>query len=127
MGIVIIGVDEVINDFKKFVQFNAKATRMALNDKLQTAHNDAVRNTKKTWTDMSVADMKKLTKLDKARDTQLSVKFTLTSTPIPLFKFGATWDKSKKGASYKLLGRRKTLRGSLWLRIKRVSNKCIRR
>lgn len=113
MEITVEGLDKAIKSFDKFVKKNDIAISRAMNSKLNTSRNKAVRHVKQAKWNMKISDLKKLTTITKATKNKTEVEFTLKSNPIPLIKFGATeqYYKRKKETkvSYKLKGKKRSM------------------
>jgi len=113
------GLDVVIEDFDKFNKVNNRAISRAMNDANRAGRKVAVskQGMRKEWAIKS-SDLKRYTWNTTANVNNLSTKFGMVSRSINLADFGAKWSmytptgKYTKGVSYKLKGKRRTMKGA---------------
>lgn len=115
MTIDFTGLQEIQDDFLKFAKLYPLITSISLNTALSvatTASLGAKKGMRKEWVGMRARDLKRYTYTKKANVNKLDTQFVITSRPIGLIHFGSK--QNKKGVSYKLKNKRRTMRKS-WI------------
>ena len=128
MTIEITGLNELIRNMDNFVKYNATASRQALNDTGRKARTAALKLTREDW-NIKAADLKKVSKLKLAKNSNLTLTFEMDSHSLPLKLFAKEYvtgrtptGKRRKGGAgvkYKLKKKQrgyKTLGGNSFIK-----------
>ena len=107
MNTEIIGVDIIVKDFKTFVNKNPSAISRSMNRANIAGRTASIKALRKVWVGLKAKDLKRYTWQEKATVAKLNTKFVVTSHPISLADFGAK--QNKKGVSYRLKNKRRTM------------------
>ncbi len=108
MEIHFIGLDDVITDFTKLAFKNPSAISRSMNRANIAGRTASVKALRKVWVGLKAKDLKRYTWSQKATVSKLNTKFVVTSHPISLADFGAK--QNKKGVSYRLKSKRRTMK-----------------
>jgi len=118
MTITIKNINPIWTSLKRFSTANRRATNDAMNRAHIHARKLSSTAMRSEWKGLSADRAKKAIKEKKSKVSDLSTKMILQSRPISLSSFGAKWSKKTptgkktKGVSYKLKGKRRTMKGS---------------
>ena len=104
------GIDAIIKNFNQFERLTTSGISRAMNRANTAGTTISLRAMRKTWVGITARDLKRRTYQDKATKAKLHTRFVITSRSINLAEFGAK--QNKKGVSYRLKTKRRTMQGA---------------
>lgn len=115
MTVTFKGLDELYQDFDKFLKVQPRAISNAMTTGLSAGRTASLSTTvgmRREWVGIKTKDLKRYVYTRRPSAGSHKAQFVVTSRPIPLIEFGAS--QKKKGVSYRLKTKRRTMKKS-WI------------